>query len=218
MKRPDQIKILIACEYSGITREAFNKLGFDVTSCDLLPTEIPGKHIQTDVFNIIPGYFDLMIAHPPCTYLSFAGNKYLNNPGRLLKRIQALEFFAKLWETSIKHIFIENPIGWANKAIKEADQIINPYYFNDPHLKRTCLWLKNLPPLSYSLQPTLFDIQTSLAKPKPIYKTKSGKNLYFTEAKTTGHTRSKTFPGIANAMASQWSEFLLNESNNNLPF
>ena len=103
------MKVLIACEFSGIVRDAFINKGHDAISCDLLPTESPGPHYQGDVFDIINDGFDLMIAHPPCTYLSYSGTAAWDNPGRIKKRLDALDFFRRLWEADIKKICIENP-------------------------------------------------------------------------------------------------------------
>ena len=141
----DRMKVLIACEFSGIVRDAFAKKGHDVWSCDLLPTEAPGQHIQGDVLEVIKDRWDLMIAHPPCTYLSYAGKASWNDPGRKGKRDKAMEFFLKLWEAPIEKICIENPQGYPCEFIKPM-QKINPFDFGDPERKRVLLWLKNLPP------------------------------------------------------------------------
>lgn len=206
-------KILIACEYSGITRDAFIRAGFDATSCDLIESEKPGKHYKGDVFEIINDGWDMMIAHPPCTYLSFAGTKYWNESDRMYKRLNALEFFAKLIDAPINHICIENPMGIADSVIRKHDQIIHPYFFGDDSMKRTCLWLKNLPKLIHNKDNSLFNDfeKTHCEKPKPIYIEKTGKVRYFTEAKHSGHIRSKTFSGIAQAMANQWGKYLINK-------
>ncbi|HEX7906252.1 MAG TPA: hypothetical protein VF487_20400 [Chitinophagaceae bacterium] len=205
------MRVLIACEYSGTVRDAFASLGHDAWSCDLLSSETPGNHFQCDVFEIINDGWDLMIAHPPCTYLSYAATKYWNQPGRARKRIKALEFFLNLWEAPINKICLENPIGVADAVITKHSQIIHPYYFGDSDMKRTCLWLKGLPKLEYVLQDDLFSMATATEKPEPIYVDKSGKKRYFTDTIGGYHgegnsfkKRSKTFPGIANAMAMQW--------------
>lgn len=202
------MNVLIACEYSGIIREAFADKGHNAWSCDLLESEIPGKHIQGDVLGILYQGWDLMIAHPPCTFLSYAATKYWNQPGRIWKRLDALAFFAKLWEAPIPKICIENPMGLASAAITNHHQVIHPYYFGDRDMKRTCLWLKNLPLLVHTEQDTLFDQKTHTDKPEPIYVKHNGENMYFTEAKSGskngGHFRSKSFTGIARAMAEQW--------------
>lgn len=215
----NKIKVLIACEYSGIIREAFKNKGCDVISCDLLPTEIPGKHYQGNVLDILYNDFDLMIASPPCTYLSYAGNSSWNLPGRLTLRLEALIFFAKLWEAPIKHICIENPRGCASPAIAKYSQIIQPYYFGDNHIKTTCLWLKNLPKLTWDQQNTFFNDPISLIKPNPlrIDNTLRAKKRYFCDAATrSSKKRSKFWNGIAAAMADQWISYLnsTNETHN----
>mgnify|MGYP001567436888 CR=1 FL=1 len=198
------MKVLVACEFSGIVREAFAKKGHDAWSCDLLPSEITGKHIQCDVRSVISGGWDLMVAHPPCTYLSTVGNRHLKMPGRDVKRRAAAVFFMALWDSKIPKICIENPVGYMSSLFRPADQIIQPYQFEHPVQKRTCLWLKNLP----LLKPTIL-----LPKPEPEYicqgKKSMGKKIYFVEAaKGDGlhreQYRSRSFPGVADAMADQW--------------
>ena len=200
----------MACEYSGIVREAFAAKGHDAWSCDILPTEIGGKdakHFQMDVREILGYHWDLMIGHPPCTYISYAATKYWYQPGRAKKRLEALDFFLYLWEAPIHRICLENPVGCANEMIEKYTQIVHPYYFGDSDMKRTCLWLKNLPPLIHSPVEDLFgSVKTHVAKPEPIYidKTDRKKKRYFTDAQSSAHKRSKSFPGIAQAMADQW--------------
>ncbi len=199
-----KMKILIACEFSGIVREAFRKKGHDVWSCDLLETETPGNHIQADVLNHLDEGWDMMIAHPPCQYLSYAGIRHWNKPGREKKRAQALDFLLTLWHSNIYKICIENPVGCFNSTLKPS-QIIHPYYFGDPELKRTCLWLKNLPKLVSIKTDDLFLPITHVPKPKPYSVDRSGKKRYFTDGKNRNpHHRAKTFPSIAAAMAEQW--------------
>ncbi|WP_053329060.1 hypothetical protein [Chryseobacterium gallinarum] len=157
------MKALIACEYSGIVREAFKAKGWDATSCDILPTEISGKHYQGNVFDIINDGWDLMIAFPPCTYLTVAANRHIpNNPERWQNQTDALKFVYDLMNVDINHIAIENPIGVISTYIRKPDQIIHPYYFGDNIPKKTCLWLKNLPLLKYSLQDNLFETKTAV--------------------------------------------------------
>jgi len=196
------LKVLVACEFSGIVREAFRAKGHDAWSCDLLPTEISGQHIQGDILLVLNNTWDLMIAHPPCTYLSYAATSVWNNPGRLEKRLEALDFFAKLWLAPIDKICVENPMGCASPTIAKYSQIIQPYQFGDTESKRTCLWLKNLPVL----------LHTDVVKPKIYAYYKNGKkkgmpiygNSYLKFSEDRGHIRSKFFPGIAKAMADQW--------------
>ena len=203
------MRVLIGCEFSGIVREAFKAKGHDAWSCDLLPTEIPGQHIQGDVLEILNDGWDLMVAHPPCTYLSNAGIRWFNEKKygeearkRKKKRIEAFKFVMRLANAPIPHLAIENPVGWLNSHWRKPDQIIHPYYFGDPDSKRTCLWLKNLP----LLQPT------KIVKPK-IYAyfkrgKKKGKPIYGTQylqlAPDRWKNRSRTYRGIAEAIADQW--------------
>jgi len=203
------VKILIACEFSGIVRDAFIKEGHDAISCDLLPTERPGPHYQGDVMDILGDGFDMMIGHPPCTYLSYAGTRHWNNPGRCKNRLEALEFFRVLWEAPIDKICLENPKGCASPAITKYSQEIQPYYFGDNDIKTTWLWLKNLPQLMHFEADDLFMDKTHVPKPLPEYIDSNGKPRYFTDAmkgKDRQKARAKTFPGIAQAMAEQWGE------------
>lgn len=191
------MKILIACEFSGVVRNAFCKKGHDVTSCDILPGdndlfEKPlGKHYNGSVFDIIDDGWDMMIGHPPCTYLSYAANRVWNSPGRAEKREQALEFFKKLWNCGINKICLENPKSYAI-TFRRQDQIIQPYQFGEPFKKTTYLWLKNLPKLKH----------TNVLK--NYESTKNGKWYNVGGTIERQKRRSKTFRGIANAMAEQW--------------
>lgn len=201
------MKILIACEFSGRVRDAFIKKGHDAVSCDLLPTESPGPHYQGNVFDIINKGWDLMIAHPPCTYLTYAANRYWHLSGRDELRQKAMQFFLDLFNSKIPKKAIENPVGYPNSVFRKPDQIVEPYYFGDPVKKRTCLWLDRLPVLDHAKEDTLF-MKKTYVEPKPLYIAPSGKNIHFTEGITCGSDRSKirskTFPGIARAMAEQW--------------
>lgn len=206
------MRVLVACEFSGIVRDAFARRGHDAWSCDLLPTEKPGNHIQGDVLEILNDGWDLMIGHPPCTYISYVGTRHWNAPGRLEKRLDALRFFGLLWEAPIEKICIENPRGCASPVIAKYSQQIHPYYFGDPVSKATWLWLKNLPPLVHNETNTLFDTQTHTSKPEPIYICQGpksyGKKITWVEAmrgvSDRSHARSRFFPGVADAMADQW--------------
>jgi len=146
------MRVLIACEFSGVVRDAFAELGHYAISCDFLPTEAEGNHYQGDVFDIIDDDFDLMIAHPPCTYLCSSGlhwNKRVE--GRQEKTEEALEFVSRLLNADIEKIALENPVGCISTRIRKYDQRIQPWQFGHDASKGTCLWLKNLP----LLQPTL---------------------------------------------------------------
>jgi hypothetical protein len=212
------IRVLVACEYSGVVRDAFCQLGFYAWSCDLLDTESLGNHIKGNVLDVLNDGWDLMIAHPPCTYLTFAANNWLNVERHGLKalerhkkRVEAFEFFVTLWNAPVKHICIENPRGYPMQFIKQS-QIIQPNYFGDRVTKATCLWLKNLPLLEYSKENNLFGEKTIVDVDAKYFK-KTGKRISWTDSfspsKDRAKLRSKTFQGIANAMASQWGEYLL---------
>ncbi|HQP80974.1 MAG TPA: hypothetical protein PLK20_05675 [Paludibacteraceae bacterium] len=215
------MKILIACEYSGITRDAFAAMGHNAWSCDILPSETPGNHYQSDVREVLNLGWDMMIAHPPCTYLSCAGLHYCDTAKhgekaiqRIAKRDDAVSFFLDLYNAPIHRICIENPQGYMSKVFRRPDQVIHPYYFGEREMKRTCLWLRNLPPLLWAAQNTLFETATATPKPEPyqiqVHKvTGKIKNRYWTDCSNSenylnAHNRSKTFKSIANAMATQW--------------
>ena len=196
------MKALIACEFSGIVREAFKKKGHNAWSCDLLPTEQPGQHIQNDVLNILDDGWDLMIAHPPCTYLSIAGYHYsLKDSGRMRKTFEALEFFKKLYFSHIPKVCCENPVSMVSTIFRKPDQIIQPKHFGVNELKTTCLWIKNLLPLvpthNLKVKPNGHIIRKSGAKKGQKY------NYYWRQGKKA-KDRSITFQCIADAMAEQW--------------
>lgn len=224
MKEPKDIKILIVCEESGIVTNEFRKLGFDCWSNDILPTSgnFPEWHLQMDCFEAIKlKEWNLMIGHPPCTYLCLSGNRWfnINKYGekaldRIQKSKEALQFFIKIYNSPIKYICLENPLGYANSNFRKPDQIIQPYYFGDTFQKTTCLWLKNLPKLLHFKTDDLFDNKTHVDKGE-MYISKSGKIMpkwYATllPSPDRAKIRSKTFPGFAKAMATQWSEYILN--------
>ena len=196
------MKILIACEFSGLVRDAFIAKGHDAISCDFLPTESPGPHHQGSVIDIITEDWDMMIAFPPCTYLTTAANKYFrNNPDRWRKRLDAMLFFWDLWTAKIDKICIENPKGVITSHMLPADQYIHPYHFGEPYRKLTGLWLKNLRPLLHTNRVDPIDIFYNSKR------TKSGKSRYSKFGKLgKGHGKERSvFPqGIADAMAEQW--------------
>lgn len=190
------MNVIVACEFSGIVRDAFLTRGHNAISCDLLPTERQGPHIQDDIRNIDLSKYDLMIAHPPCTYLSSSGlhwNK--RRPERQQKTEEALEFVRWLLNAPVEHIALENPIGCISTRIRKPDQIIQPWYFGHPESKATCLWLKHLP----YLMPT--NILT--ASGRWDNQTASGQNK-LAPSPTRWMERSRTYTGIAEAMAEQW--------------
>ena len=198
------MKVLIACEFSGIVREAFRKQGHDAWSCDLLPTEIPGQHIQGNVLKHLKEEWDLMIAHPPCTYLSHAGARWLYpkkgmglNKDRYKKGLKAKEFFMQLWKSNIPKIAIENPMPSPVYQLPKKTQVIQPYYFGHSVQKKTFFWLKNLP----KLQPTKIVDKGPFVRYHDIPHSK-----WFMDKFGDAKARSKTFKGIAAAMAKQWTQ------------
>lgn len=195
------MKILVACEFSGVVRDAFIRGGHDAWSCDLLPTEQGAPHIQGDVSKILGWGWDLMIAHPPCTYLCSSGlhwNK--RRPERAQLTEEAIRFVQLLLDAPIKMIALENPIGCISSRIRQPDQIIQPYMFGDDASKSTCLWLKGLP----QLQPTdLVAPRLVNGKRRWANQTDSGQNN-LGPSEDRWRERSRTYDGIANAMAAQW--------------
>lgn len=197
------MRVLVACEYSGVVRDAFIRAGHYAASCDLLPSESPlGDHYQCDVMDIIDHGWDLMIAHPPCTYLCSSGlhwNK--RRPDRARKTEEALDFVRQLLDAPIERIALENPIGCISTRIKKPDQTIQPWQFGHDASKATCLWLKGLPPL----------VPTDQVPPRLVNgrkrwgnQTDSGQNKLPPSA-DRWKIRSETYQGIADAMAKQWS-------------
>lgn len=192
------MNVLVACEFSGIVREAFKRHGHNAWSCDLLPSEKNGNHLQCNVLDVLNYGWDLMVAHPPCTYLCSSGlhwNK--KDASRSNKTEDALKFVELLLNAPIGKIAIENPIGCISTRIRKPDQIIQPWQFGHPESKSTCLWLKNLK----ALTPTCI-----LEKPQSGHwnnQTPSGQNKIGPSA-DRWKKRSITYYGIANAMAEQW--------------
>ncbi len=211
------MKVLIACEFSGIVREAFAKKGHDTWSCDLLPSEIPGQHIQDDVLKHLNDGWDMMIAHPPCTFLAVSGTSWFYHPedkhlpkefrrphplypNRRNDQQKAIKFFMHLINAPINKIAVENPIGIMSTKYRKPDQIIHPYMFGHEASKPTCFWLKTLPKL----------IPTSIVNGGEFKTCKSGKrgaawNWWLPRTPDRWKIRSRTFAGIANAMSDQWS-------------
>jgi len=212
-----ETRILIACEESQAVTIEFRKLGFTAFSCDTQDCSggHPEWHIKGDVLSIIDDDWDFMAVFPPCTYLSNVGNGWLNEERygeaakiRKQKRIEAFIFFMMLWHSGIKHICIENPVGYVNSHFRKPDQIIHPYQFGDNEMKKTCLWLKGLPLLKITHP------ENPVPEPKGYYKKgkRKGKAIYWSDyhskSKDRAELRSKTFPGIAKAMAQQWGAYL----------
>lgn len=198
--------ILMACEESLEVTKAFRELGHEAYSCDLIPTsgDHPEWHLQMDIFEAIRlKPWDMIIAFPPCTYLTVSANKwYKDQPKRKSgvlvgeerrqARLEAIDFFMRLYNSDIDHIAIENPIGIMSTMFRKPDQVIQPWMFGHGETKATCLWLKNLP----------------LLKPTNIVDGREQRLHYLSPSKDRAMLRSKTFSGIAKAMASQWSEYL----------
>ncbi len=195
------MRVLVACEYSGTVRDAFIMGGHEAMSCDLLPTDSPGMHYQGSVLDILNDGWDLMIAHPPCTYLSVSGMHWTTRGLRDPKLTEdALDFVKILLNAPIEKIALENPVSVISSKIRKPDQIIQPYEYGHDASKKTCLWLKNLPHL----------IQTNFIDPRIINgkkvwgnQTDSGQNK-LAPSKDRWKIRSKTYQGIADAMAEQW--------------
>jgi site-specific DNA-cytosine methylase len=180
------MKVLVACEFSGIVRNAFTEKGHYAVSCDLLPTERPGNHYQGNVLDILHSGWDLMIAHPPCTHLATSGARWFQEKER--EQEEALVFVRLLLDAPIHKIALENPVSIISSKIRPSSQCFQPWQFGHPEKKKTCLWLKNLP----LLEPT----EISLERKSSIMSIPAGPDR--------GHKRSVTFEGIAKAMADQW--------------
>lgn len=183
------MKVLIACEYSGTVRDAFLANGHDAISCDLLPTEKPGPHYQGDVRDILNDGWELMIAHPPCTHLAVSGARWFKDKQEEQK--EALDFVRLLLDAPIEKIALENPISIISSRIRKPDQIVQPWQFGHGETKATCLWLKNLPKLVPS------DIVEG--REAKVHRMSPGPNRW--------KERSRTYQGIADAMANQWGNF-----------
>lgn len=204
------MNILVACEFSGIIRDAFKAKGHNVWSCDLLPTESFGNHIQDDVLKYLNKGWDMMIAHPPCTNLAVSGARWFAEKRKDGRMQQGYEFFMKMINAPIGKIVVENPIGVLSKMYRKPDQIVQPFWFGDSVQKATCLWLKNLP----KLEPTnIVDRGMIYVDPKGNKHggahTMRAKKAYsplmlLPRNEKRWMIRSRTFQGIANAMAEQW--------------
>ena len=198
------MRVLVACEFSGVVRDAFIERGHDAVSCDLLPTARPGPHIQGDVLEILDDGWDLMIAHPPYTFLSRAGARWLYpkgelNDARYYKLLEGREFFMELLNAPIPKKAVENPTPFKIAKLPEATQIIQPFMFGEPYSKRTLLWLEGLEPL----RPTDLISDYSPWLPSITSGFRKGQLSQRGKAKNASEY-SVTFSGIANAMAGQW--------------
>ncbi len=211
------MRVLVACEESDEVRGRFERLGFDAWSCDLQPNRNPrAKHYQGDIFDILNNRWDVMIAFPPCTHLAVSGAKHFAEKRKDGRQQEGIDFFMAMVNAPIPKIAIENPVGIMSKIYRKPDQIIQPYYFGDEAQKTTCLWLKNLPPLYHNDKPNLFDKNITHVGRGEFIEFRSGKRhpKWYTEAPSSeerSKIRSKTFPGIARAMAEQWGNYLIKQ-------
>jgi len=180
------VRILVACEFSGIVRDAFAARGHDAWSCDLLPTERPGQHIQGDVLEVLNDGWDMMVAHPPCTHLAVSGARWFKE--KRTEQAAAIEFARALMDAPIGKVCVENPVSILSTAIRKPDQIIQPWQFGHGETKATCLWLRGLP----NLTPT----NVVEGRKGNVHRIPPGPNRW--------KDRSRTVPGIADAMAEQW--------------
>ena len=218
------MRVLVACEFSGVVRDAFIALGHEAMSCDLLPTDIPGRHYQGNVLDIIDDGWDLIIAHPPCTHLASSGARYFEQKRKDGRQQAAIEFFLAIAQADCSKIAIENPVGIMSTCWRKPDQYIQPYQFGHPESKKTGLWLKNLP----ALKPTkIVEPEYYTLSDGTVYRDKKGKRYSETrylsgrmQGRYRNQTpsgqnkigpsadrwklRSTTYQGIADAMADQW--------------
>ena len=181
-----KLRVLVACEFSGTVRDAFIARGHEALSCDLLPTDSPGPHYLGDVRDVLDRGWDLMIAHPPCTHLAVSGSRWFKN--KAVEQAEALDFVRLLLNAPIERIALENPISVISSKVRKPDQIIQPWQFGHGETKATCLWLKNLP----------------LLKPTNVVDGREARIHRLPPSPDRWKIRSKTFQGIADAMAAQW--------------
>ena len=186
------MKILVACEYSGTVRDAFIARGHEAMSCDLLPTESPGPHYQGDVRDVLDYPWDLAICHPPCTHLSVSGARHFESKRMDGRQQSAVAFFMRLARAPIERIAIENPVCIMSSLWRKPDQVIQPWQFGHGETKATCLWLKGLPPL----------------RPTNIVEGREARIHKMPPSADRWKIRSKTYTGIADAMANQWGNLM----------
>ena len=182
----ERLRVLIACEFSGVVRDAFIERGHDAVSCDLLPTETPGPHIQGDVLEVLDDGWDLMIAHPPCTHLAVSGARWFKD--KVEEQKEALDFVRALLAAPIPHIALENPVSVISTQIRKPEQIVQPWQFGHGETKQTCLWLKNLP----------------LLQPTDVVDGREPRVHLMPPSADRWKLRSITYAGFAQAMAEQW--------------
>jgi hypothetical protein len=185
------MRVLIACEFSGTVRRAFRARGYDAWSCDLLPAEDSSEyHLQQNVLTVLGMGWDLMVAHPPCTHLAVSGARWFKE--KALEQLEALEFVRRLLDAPIPHIALENPVSIISSRVRKPDQIIQPWQFGHGETKATCLWLKGLPKLT----------------PTEIVEGREGKVWKMPPSPDRWKERSRTYTGIAQAMADQWGDYV----------
>lgn len=187
------MRVLVGCEFSGIVRDAFLRRGYDAWSCDLLPSETAGPHIQGDVMEVLGDGWDLAIFHPPCTHLAVSGARWF--AGKRLEQAKALDFVQRLLDAPIARVALENPVSVISSKIRRPDQIIQPWMFGHPETKATCLWLNNLPKL----------------RPTDVVGGRVARVHHCPLGVDRWKNRSRTYTGIAEAMADQWGHSLFNE-------
>jgi len=208
------MRILVGCEESQAVTIELRKLGHEAYSCDVLDCSggYPEWHIKGDVLKTIYNGWDAIIAFPPCTHLACSGAKHFKEKIKDGRQAKAVSFFMEIMSAPVEKIAIENPVGIMSSVYRKPDQIIQPYYFGDPHQKTTCLWLKNLPLLYHNAAPNLFDEIVTHTHKGDFHTTKGGNKLpswyNLPPSEDRAKQRSKTFPGIAKAMAKQWTENL----------
>lgn len=187
------LRVLVACKFSSTVRDAFRRHGADATSCDLLPSEVVGPHYQGDVLDLLqPGRFDLMIAHPPCTHLAVSGARYFAAKRESGVQQEALEFVRLLLAAPVPHIALENPVSIISSHVRKPDQVVQPWQHGHGETKATCFWLVNLPKLA----------------PTNVVAGREGRVWKMPPSPNRWRERSRTFPGIAEAMAAQWGGFV----------
>lgn len=182
------MRVLVACEYSGRVRDAFAARGHDAMSCDLLPTEVPGHHYQGDVFDVIGDGWDLMVCHPPCTHLAVSGARHFAAKRESGVQQEALDFVRRLLSAPIPRIALENPVSIISTQVRKPDQVIQPWQFGHGEIKATCFWLKGLQPL----------------RPTDVVAGREARVHRMPPSPDRWKERSRTYPGIAAAMAHQW--------------
>ena len=186
--KENSMRVLVACEFSGIVRDAFIAKGHQAISCDLLPTDKPGPHLQQNLRELDLTTYDLMIAHPPCTHLASSGARWFKDKKE--EQREALDFIQFLLNSNVPRIALENPVGIISTAIRKPDQIIQPWQFGHGETKATCLWLKSLPKLC----------------PTNIVEGRQQRIHRMSQSKDRWKKRSITYQGIADAMAEQWGK------------